>query len=130
MGHDVGPDSPPQTSTSQPDPLQISLQLQIDGVENLCLSGHLKTGHVWSLQNRPYRLAGTSCFFLSRLLQLGKSNLWVLPSLYLLQRKICHLEAPGGVLSRSAMVVVMAFSGAEGSVCNLVLQLRGPHFRI
>jgi ABC-type transporter Mla MlaB component len=32
------------------------------------LSGHLKTGHVWSLQNRPCEMAQDVMFFLSRLL--------------------------------------------------------------
>jgi hypothetical protein len=32
------------------------------------LSGRLKTGHVWSLQNRPCEMAQDVMFFLSRLL--------------------------------------------------------------
>ena len=49
---------------------------------------------------------------------------------FLKASKKTHSEVRSRVFSRSPMVLGHGFSGAEGSVCNFVLQLRGPHLRI
>jgi len=101
----------------------------------MALSGQVKTGHTWSLQNRPYGPGLRCCTLpfafltsliseISRWRDISSSKLEKIP-----------FTGPWGhflkVSHSSGCGFLATFRrGAHCSAGNLVLQLRGPHLRI
>jgi hypothetical protein len=116
-------------------PVKVPASFKKANLEIPVLSGQVKTGHTWSLQNRPYGPGLRCCtlpfaFLTSLISEISK---WRAISSSKLEK--ISFTGPWGhflkVSHSSGCGFLATFRrGAHCSAGNLVLQLRGPHLRI